>query len=315
MSEPKSRSDGFLWPPGPPDAKTPRDSTDSARPVSPTIDPRPVKKTLGTWRVIENAWLGPRATSFAHRSREAGWVPDTPEAYCPRCAASVGPFEADAKGCAECREKRLPWSLALRLGEYDSVLRSAIQDLKFSAWRRVGRELGQRLGEAIHQRMSESAFVDARLVFIPIPTSYRRRITRGIDHSLVLATAAGRMTGAPVKRVLRREHRPEQWAVAPSERARNVSGAFAVRRMTPAEGCVFVLIDDIRTSGATMRSAARALLAGYRGAGQTPPLALVSAVVAVSSGRRRRSADGSPDWGARAAAVGPVESRKMERTL
>lgn len=311
MSEPKSRSDGFLWPPGPPDARTLANSTDSARSVSPTTDLQPGKKALGTWRVIEKTWLAPRATSFAHRSQEAGWVPDTPEGYCPRCAASVGPYEADAKGCSECREKRLPWSMAVRLGEYDSVLRGAIQDLKFSAWRRMGRELGQRLGEAIHQRMSESAFGDAGLVFIPIPTSYRRRITRGIDHSQILATAAGQAAGAPVKRVLRREHRPEQWAVAPSERARNVSGAFAIRRMTPAEGCVFVLIDDIRTSGATMRSAARALLAGYRGAGQTPPLALVSAVVAVSSGRRRVSDDGSPE----AEAVGQLESRNMEQTL
>lgn len=143
--------------------------------------------------------------------------------------------------------------------------------------------------------------------------SYRRRISRGIDHSLVLATAGGRAAGALVTRVLRREHRPEQWAVAPSERARNVSGAFSVRRMTPAENRVFVLIDDIRTSGATMRSSARALLSGYRAAGQAPPLALVSAVVAVSSTRRGRSTGGVPVSATVTGAIGHRESRNMER--
>ncbi len=315
MSAPSAQE--FRWPPGPSRTTKPVSARPTTSRVPETDAGSSRSRVRETWRAIEDAWLAPRARSFANRAAASDWTPDPPRVYCPRCAESVGPYEADATGCSNCREQRLPWSLCVRLGEYDSLLRGAIHDLKFSAWRRVGRELGHLLGEAVVERLAQSELRDAELVFIPIPTSYRRRIGRGIDHSLVLASAAARTAQAPLVRALSREHRPEQWAVPPSQRARNVSGAFRVRRFPLNDGQVIVLVDDIRTSGATMRSASRTLRAGYRRAGCRPPRALVSAVVAVSSGGRRAvdagtvvdAAQGSPGGGE----FGGVEPRNMER--
>jgi len=43
--------------------------------------------------------------------------------------------------CPACRGKRLPWARAVRLGEYDGLLRDAIHEVKFTRWRTLGSDL------------------------------------------------------------------------------------------------------------------------------------------------------------------------------
>lgn len=252
----------FVWPPGGGDERTRADDAalDAARGVR------------SAWGWIERDWLGLRAVSLRERSTEAGWSPDAPGAYCPRCATSVGAFEADAAGCPACREKRLAWNGAFRVGSYEGVLRDAVMELKFTAWRRVGREMGSMLGEAVEAGLRARG-VDPRLaVVVPVPTTFRRRMSRGVHHTLVLAREVAGACGGRVERGLRRKHRPTQTSLPRSERARNMAGAFMAREPErlaeqAASGRVFVVVDDVRTTGATMTAACRALRAALpRGA-------------------------------------------------
>ena len=45
---------------------------------------------------------------------------------CPRCAESVGPHAAREDGCVKCRQQKLAYDRAWRLGSYEGLLREAI---------------------------------------------------------------------------------------------------------------------------------------------------------------------------------------------
>ncbi len=276
MSDDGSQGE-FRWPPGL-DAPAPNTMPDDA----------PAPGRAGIWDAFERTWLDPRAHSWQVRARLEGLRPEDPSQACPRCAASVGPWEADADGCPACRGTRLPWSHAIRLGVYDGALREAIHDLKFHRWRRTGRDLGRLLGERIARDRARLGLDRMTLTLVPVPTSTRRRLARGIDHTLVLSRSVARASGGRVVRALTRAHRPEQWAVPPSERGRNVAGAFRVRRRLGSGASHIVLVDDIRTTGATLRASARALVACWSREERARRVLWV-ATVGVSEGRERRS--------------------------
>lgn len=94
-----------------------------------------------------------------------------------------------------------------------------------------------------------------------IPTSSDRRNRRGFDQAELLARALARRLGLPCRPVLRRVPGPSQTGRTRAERDRNV--AFVPRRRCGGEGRL-LLVDDVCTTGATVRSAAGALRASVR---------------------------------------------------
>lgn len=210
-------------------------------------------------REAERVWLGVVVPPLAERLTAAGWQPDTPGAYCPRCARSVGPFEADATGCSLCRETRLPWERIVRLGEYGGVLREAIHDLKFTCWRQVGLELGRMLGESLRDALRHARVSAQGAWLAPVPATFRRRMVRGVDHAMVLARGVSEATGVPVLPLMTRCHRPPQASLPASRRRGNVAGTFRISPGVVVPSGVGVIVDDITTTRATLAAAARAI--------------------------------------------------------
>ncbi|MEQ8844047.1 MAG: hypothetical protein RIB58_04260 [Phycisphaerales bacterium] len=245
----------FLWPPRP--------LTDPTPPaVSPPLTPPPRTRrnaVARAWIDIERIWLDPVAEPLDRRAGRLNWRRASPGDWCDRCGANVGPNEADELGCAQCRGRRLPWDRFVRLGDYEPPLSTWVQEVKFGGWRALGRSLGRELGRAA----LEAGFEGAGGAVVPAPTTFRRRMARGIDHALVLARGVSCETGAPVRRLLQRTHRPSQRGLSPAQRTSNVAGSFSVRRGAPTGGPI-ILIDDVMTTGATLRAASRVLRRGVR---------------------------------------------------
>ena len=133
-------------------------------------------------------------------------------------------------------------------------------ELKFGRWRRTGREIGRELGRRLADDLALIGATPGEAVIVPVPASWRRRMARGVDHTLVLARAAGLESGARVVRAMGRRHARPQVGLSATARAANVRGVFlarprAVRRLRDAR--IVVVLDDVRTTGATMTAACR----------------------------------------------------------
>ncbi len=252
-------------------------------PEAALIEPKPVAEPAGTGRTlhgagrlgvvhswlvdIERDWLGMTVPPWRTRAAEGAFVPDEPEAYCPRCARTVRSLAwlKDAAGfaCERCKGTRPGWSRMVRLGEHDGVLREALLNVKFSAWHSLGRELGRELGRRLAPQLSRAGILPEQAVIVPVPTSFWRRLTRGIDHPLAIARGVRDITGGPLVRALRRKHGPSQLSASADQRRRQMRGVM--RGVCDLSGRQVVLIDDVCTTGATLREACRALGAASPG--------------------------------------------------
>ncbi|MEM9882744.1 MAG: phosphoribosyltransferase family protein [Planctomycetota bacterium] len=183
-----------------------------------------------------------------------GWSPDEVEAYCARCGASAGPGSTDAGGCVFCRGKPVAWDTTVRLSGYVAPMDGWIKAMKFGRRWSWGPHLGRRLAERV-----EIPDDGKPVVVCPVPMPWRRRWGRGFNQSALMAEALAAARGWPCVELLRRtRHTPPQTAVPASRRSANIRGSFAVRPID-VTGCRVLLVDDVKTTGATLHACARLL--------------------------------------------------------
>lgn len=96
---------------------------------------------------------------------------------------------------------------------------------------------------------------------VPVPMHWTRRWLRGYDQAELLAAALADRLELPFLKALRRTRRTRALAsLGPKERAAQLEGAIATRAVL--EDKRILLVDDVRTSGATLESCAAALRDG-----------------------------------------------------
>lgn len=140
--------------------------------------------------------------------------------------------------------------------QYGGPVADAVHRFKYRGRSDLGSALGSLMGEVAAPWARE---LDA---VVPVPLHWRRRRWRGYDQAALLAKPIARSLGVRVLfRGLRRtRHTPSQVDLPYHERQRNVAGAFAPGRLRGARRVL--LVDDVRTTGATLRAAQSALRAG-----------------------------------------------------
>jgi ComF family protein len=109
-------------------------------------------------------------------------------------------------------------------------------------------------------------------VVVWVPLHWRRYLGRGYNQAERIARPLGHALGLPVRRALvRRRATPAQTSLARAERAANLRGSMRAR--LDLSGQRVLLVDDVFTTGSTMRAAAASL----GDAGATRITALVAA--------------------------------------
>jgi ComF family protein len=197
------------------------------------------------------------------------WSPDAVDAYCPRCGATAGPGSVLPQGCAHCRGQKLPWQRVTRLGAYEEPLATWLRALKFAHQWAWGPWLGRQLASVMPAPLAEH-----RIAIAAVPMHWFRRCQRGYNQAQLIADALAQTTGWPRAPLLKRnQYTLPQTTIPASRRAQNVRGSFTAQHVD-LTGWQIILVDDIKTTGATLAAAARQLR--NRGA-RSVDLAIVAA--------------------------------------
>lgn len=167
---------------------------------------------------------------------------------------------------------------------YGGPLTATIHRSKYAGDWGGARVLGRCLGELPKPWMGTSPMI------IPVPLTTRRLGDRGFNQSLMIARQAAHAWGARVgtRGLIKPKTTARQASLGRDARLVNLQGSFLAAPW--CRGQRIVLIDDIMTSGATLREAADAIL---RAGGHVIGAAVV-ARVATHHGRVRPSRR-SPD--------------------
>jgi len=155
--------------------------------------------------------------------------------------------------------------------EYGGPVAAAIGRFKYEGRSELGRVLGSHMAEGARVWVGR---VDG---VVPVPLHWRRRRSRGYDQAALLAKPVARALQVPaLLRCLRRiRNTPSQVALPQAARLQNVQGAFRSRALEGSER--LLLVDDVRTTGATLAAASDALRVA--GAGDVRTLVLAVRVL------------------------------------
>jgi ComF family protein len=177
---------------------------------------------------------------------------------CQSCGLALDPQATGPELCYDCRKTPSPITWARAAGIYEGTLKEAILNFKFSGRRTLAQPLAGLLAETYGNGMCPKE--EFNLVS-PVPLHPQRQNERGFNQSESLAEYFCQATGLALIKDLLQRVRPTipQVMLPRQERAKNVRGAFAVSGEVEVSGKDILLIDDIATTGATLKECARIL--------------------------------------------------------
>jgi ComF family protein len=182
--------------------------------------------------------------------------------FSPPCCACCGlpfPFESGAGAlCGACLQKRPAYDRARAVFRYYDESRDLILGFKHADRTELAPTLARWMA-----RSGAELIADCELI-VPVPLHWTRLAVRRFNQAGLLAQAIGKLTGRPVETaaLIRRRATRTQGHLGRLARRRNVQGAMAVsERLAPrVADRRILLVDDVITKGATVETAAKALI-------------------------------------------------------
>lgn len=179
-----------------------------------------------------------------------------PMTLCPRCGPGDQPRHVPCGGLD-----------VVAVADYAAGLRRALIAYKERGRRDLARPLGALLGLGIRGAITADGLGPRDAVLVSIPSARAVAAARGGDHVRRLARRAAPISGVPVAPGVLRPTRVihDSAGLTIAQRSANLQGALRAR---PPGGRAAIVVDDIVTTGATLREAQRALTcAGWSVAG------------------------------------------------
>lgn len=157
--------------------------------------------------------------------------------------------------CTVCRESMVNFDAAYSFGSYEGSLRKLIHLLKYAKVESLALPLSRLLLRAMP---SDERFD----VVIAMPMHWRKRWERGFNQAELLARPVAKQCRLKLSNQLRRKrYTKAQAGLTEAQRRDNLKNSFGVKSARQIAGKRILLIDDVFTTGATLRSAAEALKA------------------------------------------------------
>ncbi len=197
---------------------------------------------------------GCRAPGSEFCDRCAQHVEPVPDTICARCGR---PQAHAVRLCADCQATPSPLALSRAAALHTEPLRQAIHALKYEDRPQLAGPLGRYL-VAVFQQDPWQSIADRIDAVVPAPLHADRLRERGYNQSELLAAALCDACGLALRPewIARVRATRQQVGLNAAERRHNVAGAF--RSDGNVIGKTLLLVDDVYTTGATLRACAQA---------------------------------------------------------
>lgn len=152
---------------------------------------------------------------------------------------------------------------AFALWDYSSEdVRNVIWLIKYRGDKETAEKAGLLLSDHLQEELAEKrafqTFLDP--LIIPIPLSRARFRERGYNQSLRIAKVLSRELNIPISETLIKvKNTKSQTELTHQERRKNILGVFEVRNRKEIEGKDIILVDDVITTGSTLKEASTTL--------------------------------------------------------
>lgn len=194
---------------------------------------------------------------------------------CMRCGKSIE-TNSENEHCRDCRNRPPSYEACRSAFRFDGRLRDAMHAFKFG---RRGEIAPTLVGEMVDvlERMSPEVEMWPIDAVVPVPLHPEREKERGFNQARLLAIPLSGTWQLPYleRALVRVVATRTQVGLNADERRENVRQAFVADRQT-VSGQTLLLVDDVRTTGATLEACADALLEA--GAASVYALTLAQAV-------------------------------------
>lgn len=176
----------------------------------------------------------------------------TDEYICPKC----GKYALGKCICpVECER-------TFTAAYYEETAKHGIYEMKFDGHK----DAAVIFGKVIADRMAEQDALEGIDLAVPVPMSPSTLRRRGFNQAELIARAITAHTDIPIHTDIlgRKEHSADQHTLSAEERIQAAAEQYYLKGSVP-EGAAVLLVDDVLTTGSTMRVCTSLLLKGGAG--------------------------------------------------
>jgi ComF family protein len=179
----------------------------------------------------------------------------------PLCTCCGIPFAGADGGnhiCGDCIVSKSAFSVARAVGRYETTLLEAIHRFKYNGKLSVGEVLGKFMAEFKYSTFNIRDY----FLIMPVPLHPKKLRERGFNQSVILAREISKRFSLSLDFLSLKRHiyTEPQISLGKKERESNVHGVFSVTDPGKIKGQRIILVDDVYTSGSTVKECARVLM-------------------------------------------------------
>lgn len=172
---------------------------------------------------------------------------------CLHCGRAMGTQQESI--CLNCAELKPYFKGGVSLFTFNTIGRSFIHALKYHSGSYLKKDL-----LLLFKQGNERLRTFKNASFVPVPLHFLRRWKRGYNQSEWIAKALKLYCGGEILPLLKRKiNTSSQTSLTQNERKKNVKNAFMLANKTIVPEKMYVLVDDVFTTGATLNACAKVL--------------------------------------------------------
>lgn len=163
--------------------------------------------------------------------------------------------------CSHCLKSPSPFSYHRSCGKYQGKLKDIILLYKYRKFRVLGKDLARLVYRMVEKDEELWWGIEA---IVPVPLHPKKHKRRGFNQAEIIAKELAKEKGVEFieEALVKIKNTPPQTSLVAKERERNVRGTFHITRRERIAGKTVLLVDDVYTTGSTIRECCAVLKKG-----------------------------------------------------